>query len=182
MHRIFQREKHLLDNNHWKRRGLAYFKSYNSTLDFQRSLACGIADDSPAENEKRWGKKEMFFPLLKVFMRMKRIFCSDLDLLKFRETRGGVGVSRKRNNSEWKDLEEQTKSIRSRSQLSPLGSQVHPGCVCLALGHRDISKQGSSVRKSLEFVNSHLEFTNSRCEFIFREIPIYWVEIHTWNF
>lgn len=167
MHRIFQREKHLLDNNHWKRRGLAYFKSYNSTLDFQRSLACGIADDSPAENETRWGKKEMFFPLLKVFMRMKRILCSDLDLLKFRETRGGVGVSRKRNNSEWKDLEE-TKSIRSRSQLSPLGAQVHPGCACLALGHRDISKQGSSVRKSLEF--------------LFREISIYWVEIHTWNF
>lgn len=48
------------------------------------------ADESLAENETRWGKKEIIFPLLKVLLRVKRMLPSDFDLLKFRE---GAGVS-----------------------------------------------------------------------------------------
>lgn len=99
MHQIFQREKYLMDKNHRKQRRLTYFKSYNSTLDFQRSLACGMLRRAWQKMKGGGGKKETIFPLLKVLMRMKRILHSDFDLLKFRETQEGAGVSRKRNNS-----------------------------------------------------------------------------------
>lgn len=93
------------------------------------------------------GRKEIIFPLLKVLTRMKSVLHSDL--LKFGRTRRGAGFVGKGiilYKETWKSKVDQI-----QEQIFPPGAQGPPGCVCLALEHKDIPKQGSSVRKSLIF-------------------------------
>lgn len=101
---------------------------------------------------KRGGeKKEIIFPLLKVLMRMKSILSPDLDSLKFRQTREGAEFL-------GRGIILYKKVWKSRQSRSDPGANFSPGSsgasriVCLALEHKDISKHGSSVRKSLEWV------------------------------
>lgn len=59
MHQIFQREKYLLDKEYWKQIGLEYFASYNSMLDFEKSLYVGCWLE-PIRKWKAVGKRKLF--------------------------------------------------------------------------------------------------------------------------
>lgn len=65
--------------------GLEYFESRNSTLDFQKSLVCGMLIRA-YQKMKGGGEKGNYFPLLKVLMKMKSILLSDLICLNLGNT------------------------------------------------------------------------------------------------
>lgn len=69
--------------------GLEYSESYNSTLDFQKILVCGMLIRAYQKMEGG-GEKGNYFPLLKVLMKMKSILLSDLICLNL----GNTGRSR----------------------------------------------------------------------------------------